>query len=104
MTKEERRKEQRYLIREQLRDWHLLIDVNEEMHFHYLMENLNIRISIIFDNIVHVTASANNNIIDYQLFDGIYENINCLIQYLRGLDSMRYLSRIYKAIEDDKAE
>ena len=102
MTKEERRKEQLYLIREQLRDWHLLLDNNGKMHFHYLMENLDIRISIEFDNCVHVTTSANNNLIDYQLFDGIDESIDCLLQYLRGLDSMRYLSRIYKAIKDDR--
>ena len=100
MTEEERRKEQCYLIREQLRDWHLLLDINKKMHFHYLMENLDIRISIEFDNYVHVTTSANNNLIDYQLFDGIDESIDCLLQYLRGLDSMRYLSRIYKAIKE----
>ena len=103
MTEEERKEAQKGLIREQLRNWHLLIDVNEKMHFHYLMENLDIRISIIFDDIVHVTTSANNNIIDYQLFDDIDENINCLLQYLRGLDSMRYLSRIYKAINNREA-
>ena len=44
MTKEERRKKQRYLIREQLRDWHPLLDINGKMHFHYLMENLDIYI------------------------------------------------------------
>ena len=31
MTREERKEAQKGLIREQLRDWHLLLDVNENL-------------------------------------------------------------------------